>query len=449
VNLILDPATGFYLPPLTPGAPVVYCSPDGTDANPGTEAAPVATLAAARKKLAKGKPGTIALKAGGRWTGQQLFIDGGAPDAPQIVTTYGGDERAVIDCSKPAPGEAAGKSAIQLRGPAFLSDLELPGEPGRAAAVQRGKFELVAQNVLIYDAGMAWDLSEGTVHLHRCLSLDIYDPKGDKSQGTYITKGALLASQSVWHRCGWKPGVPLTFFASDKNHCVYVDEDCPRPSAFEECWFGEPCSHGTQMRTGGTVRRSVYYRCPIGGFAQGPDGVIEDAYFEQQDAVQLGHGSCPTAELRGWGWDLESWTAQMHHCGFARGGGASPTARAIELSKTDPKRTPARTGAGIFVSATRVAGWTGGVKQNAPPSELGTIDVEVDGPAPRWPVFTADPYVETVRNLRRGSDWGIIARVASAGYASLEQVIPAAPSRAVTSAVAKALRAEAAALEKV
>jgi hypothetical protein len=82
---------------------------------------------------------------------------------------------------------------------------------------------------------------------------------------------------------------------------VYIDEDCPGPATFEECFFREPCSHGTQMRTGGTVRRSVYWRCPIGGFAQGVAGLIEDTYFEQQNAVQLGHGTAPGAELRGWG----------------------------------------------------------------------------------------------------------------------------------------------------
>jgi hypothetical protein len=189
MNLTPDPTTGFYVLPVTLGAPVVHVSPDGSDGNTGGPGDPVATLAAARKKLPKGQPGAMFLRAGGRWVDQQMWVDGGAgPDAPQVIATYGGDQRAVVDCSSPVPGE----SALQARGTAFISDIEFVCEPGRSGCVARGKFELVAQNVLVRDAGMGWDLSETTARLHRCLVLDCYDPKGDRSQGTYITKGRVL-----------------------------------------------------------------------------------------------------------------------------------------------------------------------------------------------------------------------------------------------------------------
>jgi hypothetical protein len=279
--------------------------------------------------------------------------------------------------------------------------------------------------------------------------LDCFDPRGDRSQGTYITKGSFTATQSVWHRCGWKPGVPLTVYASDKNHCLYVDEDCVGPATLEECFFGEPASHGTQLRRGGTVRRCVFYRCPIGGFAQHEVGLIEDCCFEQQDATQLGHGTAAGAEQRGWGWDLEATRADMNRCAFYRGGSAHPTTRAIELSRIDPARTPARNGVGINVRGTRIIGWKGGVKQTAPAAEVGVVEVEMDGPTPRWAGFTVDPYVDVVRGLGRGSDWGVIGRLAAEGYAALEQVLVAAAVRAVTKPTARLLREAAEGLEGI
>jgi hypothetical protein len=363
-----------------------------------------------------------------------------------VVATYGGSARAVVDVSAPTPTE----TALQARGACFVSDLEFVCERGKPGVRPFGNFEAVFQNVLVRGAELGWDMSQVTATLHRCVTIDVFSPTGDRSQGLYITKGSLRLSESVFHRCGWAPGVALTLYASDKNHCVYVDEDCLGPTVVDGCFFGEPSSHGTQLRTGGSVRRSVYYRCPIGGFAQGLTGIIEDSYFEQQDAVLLGQGMAPGAGLRGWGWDLESTHAEMNRCAFYRGGGASPTARAIELSKVDPARTPPRPpGEGIRVSATRVAAWTGGVKKTAPDAEVLRLEVELDGPEPRWAPYSVDLLVPSFRALDRGKDWGRIAAAAAGGYAALEQVIPAAPTRATIAAQAQIVRAAMDVLEAI
>jgi len=446
VNLVLNP-DGFYALPIVTGAPVVYVSPSGSNANPGTNpAAPLQTLAAARSKLTPGQGGAILLQSGATFVNQQLWIDGGTPAAPHVVATYGGSARTVVDVSAPTPTE----TALQARGACFVSDVEFVCEPGKPGVRPYGNFEAVFQNVLVRGAEVGWDLSQVTATLHRCVTIDVFSPTGDRSQGLYITKGSLRLTESVFHRCGWAPGVPLTLYASDKNHCVYVDEDCLGPTVVDGCFFGEPSSHGTQLRTGGSVRRSVYYRCPIGGFAQGLTGIIEDSYFEQQDAVLLGQGMAPGAGLRGWGWDLEATHAEMNRCAFYRGGGASPTARAIELSKVDPARTPPRPpGEGIRVSATRVAAWTGGVKKTAPDAEVLRLEVELDGPEPRWAPYSVDLLVPSFRALERGKDWGRIAAAAAGGYAALEQVIPAAPTRATIAAQAQVVRAAMDVLEAI
>src|SRR3954465_12155536 len=112
---------GFYNYPITAGPPVVYCSPAGSDTNAGTDAAaPLKTLAAAKKKLKPGQPGTILLLGGAVWKDQQLWVDGGGPDAPPGVGTYGRPGRAVIDVSATTPSD----TACQVRGHVFLSDIE-------------------------------------------------------------------------------------------------------------------------------------------------------------------------------------------------------------------------------------------------------------------------------------------------------------------------------------
>jgi hypothetical protein len=426
---------GFYTYPTVPGAPVVYCSPDGADSNAGADAAaPLKTLTAARKKLKPGKPGTMLLLGGAVFKDQQLWIDGGTNDGPHVIGTYGRPGRAVIDVSAPAPTE----TACQVRGTSFVSDIEFVCEAGKPGVRPQGKFDFVAQNVKVSGANLGWDMADVTAWLHRCLTLDIYSPTGDKSQGAYISRGLLRIMESVFHRCGWKPTVPLTLYATDKNHTLYVDEDCQGATTIDGSFFGEPCSHGTQLRTGGAVKRSVYYRCPIGGFHQGPTGVIEDTFFEQQNSYVLGHGTAPatfTEPRRGWGWSLESTTAEMSRCGFYRGGGDSPNARAIDLAKVNPGRTPPRpAGEGIAVAATRIAGWTGGVTVTAPVQEVLAVDVEVDKPEPRWAPFTVAPLVEQFRRLDRGSDWTVMARAAADGYAALEQVILAGPARTAIAA---------------
>jgi hypothetical protein len=89
------------------------------------------------------------------------------------------------------------------------------------------------------------------------------------------------------------------------------------------------------------------------------------------------------------------------------------------------------------------------VKKTAPDAEVLRLEVELDGPEPRWAPYSVDLLVPSFRALDRGKDWGRIAAAAAGGYAALEQVIPAAPTRATNAAQAQIVRAAMDVLEAI
>lgn len=442
-------ADGYYALPVFDGAPVVHVSPDGDDAAPGTPQQPVKTIGRARKMIVPGKPGTVLLLAGARFLDQAPWIDGGgALGGPHVYATYGGTDRAIIDNSNPAVSE----TAAQIRGPTLLSDLEFACEPGKSGVRPHGKFQVFAQNVLVHGAGLGWDMNACELHWHRCVTRDCWAPTG-RSQGAYITmNGRLSATGKVFDTCGWKLGTPVSVAEAGRNHCLYVDEQSVNPSDLEDVWVSRGCSHGLQMRTGGRLQHWVAYGNPIAGFSQGHLAQVADGYVENDGHNQLGQGQQPTAEPRGWGWDLQTGDGTIERVAFNRGGNTHPvyskSSRALSLGAMVGdalERAPGYVPHGVRLHARgiRIASWVGGMRNSAPADEIGDLDVQVDAPDLRWPSFSARDYLEQVRGLDRGGDWGIIRRVQQAGYQTLEPMVSRARLAEIATlqeALAKTLR---------
>ncbi len=73
----------------------IYVAPNGSDANPGTEAAPLATLQAAVNKL---QPGDICLIRGGTYRESVTFPRSGTARKPITLKPYGSEKVTVSGC---------------------------------------------------------------------------------------------------------------------------------------------------------------------------------------------------------------------------------------------------------------------------------------------------------------------------------------------------------------
>jgi hypothetical protein len=279
-------AAGFSTFLLAPGARDIYVATSGNDANPGTPAAPLATLAKA-VSLLRGSDHLL-LKAGDTFPGPVPNIGAsGAPGFPTVISAYGSGPRPVVKVTDPA------RAAIGIDGRAPFHDLAVVGIDFYAASrdpdapefapaslnadgivgrvLATGGAHGTVRNITVEDCVIRWfrmgfefDGCDGLA-FRRNIVTDCY---GTKSQGLYLDNCDNFAIEgNVFDRCGYSdhPRLNGAFPRVILNHAVYVQSDCG-PGIVTGNVFSRPSSHGCQLRGGGTLSGNAFIDCPIAGF---------------------------------------------------------------------------------------------------------------------------------------------------------------------------------------
>ena len=273
----------------------------GSDANPGTQAAPFRSLSRGYQALRDGHADQLLLKAGDTWAESfpSTWAKGSGQAAYMVVGAYGlvpGVDRPKLRVSSPVVyGGNAGRSGLALM------DLDVaPSSPGSGYAaftffqpwghilIEGCSIAGFPVNIVCQETG-AGRLDD--IRIRNCVIVDSLET------GTGHSQGVFMGSCDHWVI----EGCVLDLNASTKHdlfcHNVYLHET-NGPGIFRYNISARACSHGVQQRPGGTMVGNLFLANPNNALLGGGGPQV------CTDNVCLDSGDINSVDKRGHGYDL-------------------------------------------------------------------------------------------------------------------------------------------------
>jgi hypothetical protein len=268
---------GWLVLPVTAAAKRLYVSSGaGNDANDGSsEGKPLKTLAAAFKRLEKGRQNVVSLKRGDVWREGFGFlpVGGKSQTEPLILNAYGSGERPQVRPLNTNGIAAHGKQFVVITGIHFRADKRHPTDSGfdptgtgtygisftRSSYVwvEDCKVELFANCNIGIQASP--DKREKEAVIRRNVIADSYNTKGH-SQGLYTQYiDGLSIHENVFDHNGWLEGAAK---ATVFNHNVYHQAGCG-PADVRGNIFARGSATGIQQRAGGDCVGNAFLLNPV------------------------------------------------------------------------------------------------------------------------------------------------------------------------------------------
>jgi hypothetical protein len=298
----------------------------GNDANPGTEASPVKTIAKAKTMARFGKPDWVLLKRGDTWneTLSGWGISGRSASEPHVVMPYGSGPRPIIVVAATQQGNSYIGTTLQR----FIAFVGIHFKNGVDPAVGKPPlsvrwFGCLAQNILwedclcegpiIIQANVFGDIAN--VAFRRCLILDSWDPVKVQGIFTQKTDGILLEENILDHNGYLNPN-ELIGSSIIVNHNVYIQKDCANFCGRGNISLRAP-SHGIQARVGGILDNNLFINNTFGAlFGRGQvldtHGIVSrNVVIDGKDMIQTDQSTNPPTVFttyRAWGIEIHGST---------------------------------------------------------------------------------------------------------------------------------------------
>jgi len=256
---------------LTPpaGALVFYVAANGSDSNPGTQAAPFQSIQRGYSALRDGQPDQVRLRCGDTWNlSQQVTITkGGSATHYQVIGSYGTGPRPKITSPQVAfRGESIGKRHVAFVGLDIVCTN--PREDSNCI-IMLGWRNILIEDCYLHEAGyplviQGFNTRSNGVRVRRNVIADAEYPTsqpGARAVGLYMDlTDDWVIEENVFDRCG--------IIGSIFGRPVYIQSDCSR-GVFRGNVMARSGAEGVQVRTGGTVENNLSLRNPIGLFVGG------------------------------------------------------------------------------------------------------------------------------------------------------------------------------------
>jgi hypothetical protein len=366
---------------------VLYVAASGLDTNPGTQAAPLKTIAAAVGKTRAGYPDWVLLKRGDTFREAINWGTGGrSADEPQLLGVWGVGARPIV--SPPSGGNGfeasynrraflavVGVAFVATRDPANVAPAGTGVRwygPGDGLLIEDCYIEGFGNGINVIGADATAAISN--VLLNRCVVVDCYRTASTHGEGIYCTYARnVTLRECVFDRNGWSPTAPNAG-RDVYSHNIYIDNEQaggPGPGVgftVERCILTRGASHGLQLRCGGNVVDNLFAENSIALLVGGGDGFATSSpggiSFTASNNVILQSGDIDASNPRGYGVDLVNIKTGdfrgniiAHDASAAAyGHGVSIDAPTTGLSLTGnivwDWRTPRLVGAGVTVTET-------------------------------------------------------------------------------------------------
>lgn len=280
VGVVTPPVPGWTDLTPAPGAVVTYVSSStGNNANPGTQAAPLATIAAGYAKLRDGQPDQLLLKCGDTWNeGISWAKASGSPTNKMVFGSYGTGPRPKIRVNGTAVygGEQNKKGLL-------IVDLDL-------APVTRGQ----GTNGLCFFAPWSNVRVEGCSIQGFAVNVVVQEIDANRSSGMEFFRSAMFNAEggsghnqnlflgscdgTVVDGCSFDragrtdiSSVPDMF-----KQNVYMHQSCG-PSVFKNNVTCRASASGVQQRSGGVMTNNLAIQNPVNLF-QGDQSAVPNTY---------------------------------------------------------------------------------------------------------------------------------------------------------------------------
>lgn len=315
------------------GTRKVYVSNSaGNDANDGSSATPLKTLAAGLALLRNGSPDWLLLKKGDTWTDERLgFItqSGLSATEPMLISAYGTGARPLIKYKAivstfPAVGflSATNGNFFALIGIEFYDYTRDPANPSYNFSTvgdeDSGLSDLAAQDWFLVEdckwsfggmgigspwgqSGVITDAHSGDIIFRRNVVVNNYQiSSAGHGVGIFITGvDRLVFEENVFDHNGWNESVS----GGEGNifsHNVYL-HGVNGPATVRGNISARASSHGFQVRAGGTVYDNLLVRNPVALIVGCTATVDSNVVLEANDI-----NNDPATLARGWGLDAET-----------------------------------------------------------------------------------------------------------------------------------------------
>lgn len=305
---------------LAVGAEEWYVDPDtGSDANPGTQAQPFATIDEAwRNRRTPNAHAVIYLKAGAHFVGQGISGHNGkgggaSASQPVIITTYGGTANALLD-------KSVGLSSVL--GPCdhvILENLDIihdtPGS-GRGIDCLGPADNWIVQNckVSAFKEGMRFQVFDGPITNVTIRGCQSYDNRlaapgtSGHTQGLFFSAdvgGDVVVEFNMLDRNGYEGDPTIFEGATIFSHNAYFDGDendtFPAGSTriFRHNISARASSNGVQQRPGGENHSNLYIENSI-------NLLVPSTWLPVQCRYNVVYGGKDVdgTTPRGWGYDI-------------------------------------------------------------------------------------------------------------------------------------------------
>ena len=337
--------------------PEYFISPSGLNTNPGTKDAPVQTYAAAEAKVPSGSAAKFFFDAGGFH--QPIYLKrSGLPDQPNVFDVYNGDyAKFHYDSTATAVYVKGIKNVV-------FQNFSIRPVQRKDGFLIHNCENITVRDCLIDSASYGLDLGREdmpskNITLERLIIRNCWNVHGKKSQGMYATGiDGLKILNCIFSRNGWS-NQSTNAILVQQNHNIYLSEKNKNVEV-RDCFIGEGCSHGIQLRCGGVVSGNLFFFNPIHAFGQNDEAVFENNVLE--GSRPMGHGTATITDVwRGWGYDAEAAKNTVVNNLFINGGLQTGDSRAIEVGRIVRSTNP---DGGTIIKGNRVYNWKNAAYRN-------------------------------------------------------------------------------------
>jgi hypothetical protein len=257
------------------GAQVYYVAANGSDGNPGTQAAPFRTVRRGLQAARDGQPDQVLLRCGDTFTetGIDMTRSSGSTNSYFVIGSYGTGPRPKFLANDPVfLGSAQNRTglaivglALEYTGSATNRTCMFFGEGWRHLLVEDCHISKWGDGIVMHSVSGSGRVTD--VKIRRNIIVDIKDTDG-RCQGLFFGEmDGLVIEGNVLDYNGRSTGEQTIFM-----HNVYIHETCG-PAIFKDNISTRATSHGLQERPGGVVTNNFFSQNGINCYQGGNGGV--------------------------------------------------------------------------------------------------------------------------------------------------------------------------------